>query len=262
VNTQFSFFFLKIPPPAVSFLPSASIVTSNAMNIIALINSLLTNNATPVDASAPEDHAAAERSIDGVEQGGVEFNLVADPDDERNEGSSDESLDGAAPIVANVAEEQGCEERSTDGDEEASVGFEFITHPNASWDESSSDENAGGSSGGDDVSDEDVDQEAGDLQDGDENAPPTTRREDVASAMKLLMSHPMKDIARKTRTKYRSPAELGRFKAHVKEYLLELFSLKYCFAKYPGRFTKCSCLNNLSTACCFDSLAARIGEFF
>jgi hypothetical protein len=39
-------------------------------------------------------------------------------------------------------------------------------------------------------------------------------------------------------------------------------AMKYCFAKYPGRFTKCSCLHNLRTECCFDSLAARIGEFF
>ncbi len=98
VNKQFSFFFLKILPPAVSFLSSASIVTSNAMNIIALINRLLSYNATLVDASAPEDHAGAERSIDGVEQGGVEFNLVADLDDERNEGSSDESSDSAAAM--------------------------------------------------------------------------------------------------------------------------------------------------------------------
>ncbi len=80
--------------------------------------------------------------------------------------------------------------------------------------------------------------------------------------MKLLLSHPMRNITQKTRTKDCSPAEVDRFKAHVKEYLLELFSLRYCLAKYLGRFTKCSCLNNLSTACCFDSLAARIGGFF
>ena len=193
-----------------------------------------------------------------MEQGSIGFEFIADPD----EHSSHESAGNATPIDADASEQHGSEECSTVRDEQGSVGFEFVAEPNASWDESSSDENAGGSSGGDDVSDEDVDQEAGDLQDGDENAPPTTRREDVASAMKLLMSHPMKDIARKTRTKDRSPAELGRFKARGKEYLLELFSLKYCFAKYPGRFTKCSCLNNLSTECCFDSLAARIGEFF
>ncbi len=84
----------------------------------------------------------------------------------------------------------------------------------------------------------------------------------MASAMKLVLSHPMRDITRKTRRKDRSPAELGRFKARMKVYLLELFSLRYRFAKYPGRFTKCSCLHNLRTECCFDLLAARIGEFF
>ncbi len=146
------------------------------MNIIALINNLLSNNAAPIDANASEDHAGDDRSIGGFDQGGVDqgsigFEFVTD----RNEGSSDESAGSATPIDVNASGEHGGEECSSDGDEQASVGFEFVTDPYASCDESSSVESASGSSGGDNVSYEDFNQEAGDLQDCNENVPPTNQ---------------------------------------------------------------------------------------
>jgi hypothetical protein len=193
-----------------------------------------------------------------VEQGSIGFEFIADPD----EHSSNENAGNSTPIDANASEQCGSKEFSTVGDEQGTVGFEFVTEPNASWDESSCTLSAGGSSVGDISSHEDVNQEASNLEDGDKNAPLTTQQEDVASAMKLVLLHPMRDITQKTRMKDWPPAELGRSKAQVKEYLLELFSLRYCFAKYPARFTKCSCLHNLRTECCFDSLAARIDEIF
>jgi hypothetical protein len=99
------------------------------------------------------------------------FEFIADPD----EHSSNESAGNATPIDADASEQRGSEDCSTVRDEQGSVGFEFVAEPNASWDESSSDKTAGGSSGGDDVSHDDVDEEASNLEDGDENEPRATQ---------------------------------------------------------------------------------------
>ena len=96
---------------------------------------------------------------------------------------------------------------------------------------------------------------------GDENLPPVHQEANVAVALKIVTSHPMRNISRKTRTKPRTAVEIRAFQARVKHYLMQLFGLSNCFNRNERRFTLCNCLKMLEQECCLDSLAARIGMF-
>jgi hypothetical protein len=181
-----------------------------------------------------EHVADADTAPHGAEQGSFCLEFVADADvapdgAERHElefvADADSATDGAEQVSIGI-------KFVADADV-TSVGFEFVADPN----EPSSDESVGCSSRGDDVSDDDSD-----FEELNENAPPISQQESVANAMKIVSLHPMRDIIRKSRTRACLPVELNGFKACIKEYLLQLFFLTYCFAKYPGTFTKCNCL--------------------
>ena len=224
------------------------------MNVIALINSLLSAdsvaaNVVPTGAAAGNANESNEEEptyldeVDGNEsRGSVTFEFVAEPNrsDENESSGEEEFFDDAA-----TRESQG------------SVTFEFFAEPNRS-DRSESSEESEFFDDATVVDSVDNDGEESIGFDGNENAP-VVGREAVAAASKVVASHPLREIARKARTKHRSPAELMAFQTRVKDYLLQLFHLSHCFNQNSGRFSRCCCLKMLEQECCFDSLAARIG---
>jgi hypothetical protein len=225
------------------------------MNCIQLINSLLLaaentarNSTAPENANVNDGVASTgDRGSEEVTEfseeaaveengGGDTFEFVAEPDRSIRSDSSD-------------AESESFFEAADNQDESSDAASEFFV-------EATVGQNAGSDSS---VSDAGSDSSVSDI--GDENETPVHRGSNVATAFKIVSRHPAKDISRKTRMKPRTSEELRAFKAHVKNHLVQLFSLSFCFNRKHRKFTRCTCLNMLEGECCFDSLAARIGMF-
>lgn len=83
----------------------------------------------------------------------------------------------------------------------------------------------------------------------------------VTAAQRLIKSQPLKKAARKVKTKgSRTPEEITAMQTEVEEYLTNLFSLPYCFARYQGRFVSCRCICSVERCGSLSALAIRLGE--
>ena len=86
-------------------------------------------------------------------------------------------------------------------------------------------------------------------------------RETVDLGKRLMKANPLTKAYRKVKTKKRTPEEIAAFKMEVEQYLIDLFSLPFCFARFQDRFVMCRCLQLDRERCSFSALAARLGEF-
>jgi hypothetical protein len=87
-------------------------------------------------------------------------------------------------------------------------------------------------------------------------------RETVDLAKRLTKSNPLTKASRKVKTKKRTADELAAFKAELEEYLLDLFSLPFCFSPFRGCFVSCHCILNDRERLSSSALSARLGEWF
>jgi hypothetical protein len=232
------------------------------MNCIQLINSLLLaaesttwNNTAPKnaivnDATASIGDRGSEEETEFSEEAVVEetggsdnFEFVVDPNWSVRDESSDAESEFFSEAVAKENRNSATFESVAENQEESSDASSEL------FDEATVEENG------------DSDGNCSRSNIGDENSTPVHQEANVAVALKIVTSHPMRNISRKTRTKPQTAVEIRAFQAHVKHCLMQLFGLSNCFNRNERRFMLCNCLKMLEQECCLDSLAARIGMF-
>jgi hypothetical protein len=87
-------------------------------------------------------------------------------------------------------------------------------------------------------------------------------RETIDLVKRLTKSNPLMKAYRKVRTKKRTEQEITAFKAELEEYLLDLFSLPFCFSPFRGCFVSFRCIQNDRERYSLTALSARLGEWF